>query len=431
MEDKSKKPYFFKKYNKQIPELKDNEDEDVKEIIVETNKGFNTVEVIIIIFISVLFGIIVGYVITSSKNSFVGKEVSPEVSEFVTTYNNILENYYDSVDEDELMNAAISGMINSLNDPYSNFIEDEDVESFNQLVDGLYVGVGITVQWRDGKSYIVDVFSNSPAEKAGLKVNDVIVRIDKKDVSNMDLSEVSELIKGKSGSKVKIVVLRNEEEISVTVTRSKVVVPTVSSKVFNKNDVKIGYIYIDSFSANTYKQFKKELKSLEGKKINSLIIDVRDNPGGHLSQVNKVLELFFGKKTVLYQIESKNKKEKIYSSTSDKRNYPIAVIVNESSASASEILASSFKDNYKNAVIIGTKTYGKGTVQKAVELSSGATVKYTIQKWLTANGQWIDGKGISPDYVVEQSSDYSNNQTDENDSQLQKAIDLLIEKESK
>lgn len=432
MENKNKKPYCFKKYNEEIPEYENDDSEDgVKEIIVERNKGFNTIEVIVIIFISVLFGIIVGYVITSGKNSLVGQEVSPEIGEFITTYNSILDNYYDSVDGEKLMNAAISGMVNSLDDPYSSFIDSEDVESFNQLVDGLYTGIGVTVQWKDGKSYIVDVFDDSPAKKAGLKVNDVIIKIGQKDVSNMDLSDISELIKGKNGSKVKIVVLRDEKEISVNVTRSEVIVPSVSSKVFNKDGIEIGYIHIDSFAANTYKQFKEELETVEDNKIDSLIIDVRENPGGHLSQVNKVLELFFPKNTVLYQIETKGKKEKVYSSTADKRNYPIVVIVNESSASASEILTASFQEKYKNAIIIGTKTYGKGTVQKAIELSSGATLKYTTQKWLTAKGQWINGVGISPDYFVEQSGDYNSNKTEESDTQLQKAINLLIEKESK
>lgn len=430
MKSRNKKPYFCNKHNRKFSELKD-ENAGVKEIIVEKNKGFNTIEVIIIICISIFFGIIVGYIITSSKSNFVGEEVSSELVEFITTYNNILDNYYDSVDEDDLLNAAISGMVSSLDDPYSSFIDDEEAESFNQLVDGVYVGIGVTVQWNAGKSYIVDIFDDSPAEKAGLEINDIIVKIDNKDVSDKKLSDVSELIKGKSGSKVKLVVLRDREEVSVSVTRANVVVPSVSSKLFDKDNIKIGYIYIDSFSANTYKQFKKELKGMENKKIDSLIIDVRDNPGGHLSQVKKVLELFFSKKTVLYQIESKENKEKIYSSTSDKRQYPIVVIVNESSASASEILASSFQNNYKGAMIVGTVTYGKGTVQKAIELSSGATLKYTTQKWLTAKGQWIDGEGISPDYVVEQSSDYINNRTDKNDSQLQKAIELLVEKESK
>ena len=145
-----------------------------------------------------------------------------------------------------------------------------------------------------------------------------------------------------------------------------------------------------------------------------------------MAKVNDILELFFDKNTILYQIQTNDNKEKIYSKKNDKKTYPVVVLVNKASASAAEILASSFQDNYKNAIIVGTVSYGKGTIQKAIELSSGASLKYTTQKWLTAKGKWIDGKGVIPDEVVEQDILYQKNPIDENDTQLKKAVEILL-----
>ena len=169
---------------------------------------------------------------------------------------------------------------------------------------------------------------------------------------------------------------------------------------------------------------------MEKQNINSLIIDVRDNPGGHLNQAKKILSLFFDKKTVLYQLQTKDNINKVYSSSKEKRTYDIAVLINSNSASASEILASCFQNNYKNSVLIGVKSYGKGTVQQEVLLSTGASMKYTVEKWLTANGTIIDGRGIVPDKEIEQKPLYYLEPSDENDVQLQKAIEVLTKKES-
>ena len=200
--------------------------------------------------------------------------------------------------------------------------------------------------------------------------------------------------------------------------------------VFEKDGQRIGYLSIEIFASNTYKQFNKQLKSLEKQGIDSLILDVRDNPGGHLNQINDILSLFFNKKTVLYQIESKGATQKVYSTGNKNRTYDIAVLINGSSASASEILASCFQDNDEHAVIIGTKSYGKGTVQKSFELSTGASLKYTTERWLTAKGAWLNGEGVTPDIVIEQSSEYQTLPTYDVDAQLQKAIEVLIKEES-
>ena len=168
---------------------------------------------------------------------------------------------------------------------------------------------------------------------------------------------------------------------------------------------------------------------MEKKKIDSLILDVRSNPGGHLLQTRQILSLFFDKKTVLYQVQAKKTKKKVYSLSNDKREYPIVVLIDSGSASASEILASCFKENYKNINIIGNKSYGKGTVQKSKSLNSGTSIKYTTEKWLTSKGKWINKKGVKPNIEVSLGEEYVNNPGHETDAQLQKAIEIL--KESK
>ena len=173
---------------------------------------------------------------------------------------------------------------------------------------------------------------------------------------------------------------------------------------------------------------EKALRDVE--KIDSLIIDVRDNPGGHLTQATDIIELFLKKGKILYQIEQKGKNQKMYDQTSEHRKYKVVVLINHSSASASEILSSSLKESYQ-AILVGEATYGKGTVQKAYQLSSGNTIKYTTQKWLTAKGKWINEKGVSPDYEVSLNEEYIKNPVLENDNQLNKALEILIEKEDK
>ena len=399
--------------------------EEVKEIIVENKSGFNTLEVVVIIIISILFGIVIGNIVSNSNKNISGVKVSRELQEFITTYNNLVDNYYDKIQEKDLIDSAIDGMISSLDDPYSVYMNGKETEEFNQTVDGSYVGIGATVGSRDGNNYIISMFDNSPAKAAGLKDGDVFLRVDNTDVSSLEISKLTDMIKGKENTKVEITVLRDNEEITKTLVRHSIEIPTVTDKVFERDGKKVGYIYVDSFAATTYKQFKKSLLKLEDKNINSLIIDVRSNPGGHLNQVTKVLELFMDKKHVLYQVEFKGAKTKKYSTSSTNRNYDIVVLIDSASASASEILAAAFKESYSNATLVGSKSYGKGTVQKAYHLSSGSSFKYTTEKWLTPKGNWIDQKGVNPDVEVLLTEEYKNNPTDENDTQLQKALELL------
>lgn len=387
---------------------------------------FSITEVIIIILISIMFGVIVGYLINYSRND---TRQDSSLSKIVTTYNDIVNNYYDSIDKNELSDSAVKGMVESLKDPYSNYLDVEETDSFNESVDGSFVGIGVEITNGEEYTTVVRVLNDSPAEKYGIKVDDQIIKVNGQDVKGLSGSELAKQIRGKKKTKVNLTLLRNGEEINMDVVRDVVDLESVTSNIIKYEDKDIGYIKITSFAANTYSQFYKALKALEVKKVDSLIIDVRDNPGGHLLQTKQILSLFFNSNTIIYQVKSKKTTEKVYSISNESRKYPVAVLINGGSASASEILASCFKENYKKSFIIGTNTYGKGTVQKTRSFSNGTTIKYTTERWLTAKGKDINKKGVSPTIEIIQNESYYENPTDENDSQLQEALKQL--KESK
>lgn len=395
------------------------------EIDLEGDSKFSIFEVIIVTFISIIFGIIVGYILTYTSTPIKAIKSDPNLEEIISAYNTLKNNYYDDVDEVSLADNAIKGMVSSLNDSYSSFMDNKTAESFNESVDGFFVGIGVTIMYSDGYNQIIKVDDSGPGDKAGLKVNDIILSVDGNSVKGVYGEELTSLIKGKSGSKVKIMIKRGNVTKTVTVKRGIIEIENVTSHLLEENGKKIGYINVAVFASNTFKQFRKNLSRMEKKNAEALIIDLRDNPGGHLSQTRDILSMFFNKKTVLYELQNKNKVYKIYSSSNDTRNYPIVILVNGNSASASEVMASCFNDNYKNATIVGTKTYGKGTVQQTVKLSSGTSFKYTTEKWLTSKGKTVDGVGINPDINIELDQSYYSNPTYENDLQVKKAVEIL------
>ncbi len=395
------------------------------EIDLEGDSKFSIFEVIIVTFISIIFGIIVGYILTYTSTPIKAIKSDPNLEEIISAYNTLKNNYYDDVNEVSLADNAIKGMVSSLNDSYSSFMDNKTAESFNESVDGYFVGIGVTIMYSDGYNQIIKVDDSGPGDKAGLKVNDIILSVDGNSVKGVYGEELTSLIKGKSGSKVKIMIKRGNVTKTVTVKRGIIEIENVTSHLLEENGKKIGYINVAVFASNTFKQFRKNLSRMEKKNAEALIIDLRDNPGGHLSQTRDILSMFFDKKTVLYELQNKNKVSKIYSSSNDTRNYPIVILVNGNSASASEVMASCFNDNYKNATIVGTKTYGKGTVQQTVKLSSGTSFKYTTEKWLTSKGKTVDGVGINPDINIELDQSYYSNPTYENDLQVQKAVEIL------
>ena len=403
------------------------EDENIdttKEIVTIKKEGFSYPEMVIIMIIAILFGFLIGNVVSFTKKETASSSVPSELKEFVDTYNDIVNNYYDKVNKEELIDAGIKGMINYLDDPYATYFDGTSSTNFNQTLEGNYEGIGIEVTFDNSKVKITKVFADTPAKKAGIKVGDYITKVNGESVEGKSLSDVVSLIKNAKNKEVEITITRDDQEKTMKVTRTTVDMPYTSSKVYEENGKKIGYLKIEMFSNNITKQVKKELESLKKKNIDKLVIDVRDNPGGYLTQVTEILSLFMTKKDVIYQLQTKNNKEKVYSTSSKATyNYPVVVLINENSASASEILASAFKETY-NAEIVGVNSYGKGTVQKTGDLNNGDTIKYTVQKWLTPKGNWINEKGVTPTKEVKLELKENETLTEDNDNQLKAAIEL-------
>lgn len=403
------------------------EDENIdttKEIVTIKKEGFSYPEMVIIMIIAILFGFLIGNVVSFTKKETTNSSVPSELKEFADTYNDIVNNYYDKVNKEELIDAGIKGMINYLDDPYATYFDGTSSTNFNQTLEGNYEGVGIEVTLDNNKVKITKVFADTPAKKAGIKVGDYITKVNGESVEGKSLSDVVSLIKNAKNKEVEITITRDNQEKTMKVTRTTVDMPYTSSKVYEENGKKIGYLKIEMFSNNITKQVKKELESLKKKNIDKLVIDVRDNPGGYLTQVTEILSLFMTKKDVIYQLQTKNNKEKVYGTSSKATySYPVVVLINENSASASEILASAFKETY-NAEIVGVNSYGKGTVQKTGDLNNGDTIKYTVQKWLTPKGNWINEKGVTPTKEVKLELKENETLTEDNDNQLKAAIEL-------
>ena len=394
---------------------------------LDKNKKFNLMEVIAIMIIVGIFGMLAGGILMYGRGAL-NYGIKKELREFSDTYTEILNEYYKDVDEKGLLEAGINGMVDYLGDPYSVFMDKETSTAFNEKVNGEYVGIGTEIiqYTEDLRVEFANVYEDGPAYEAGIRNGDILVKVDGKEIKDMNVSDIAKLVKGKSGSTVKIGVLREEKELEFTVKRKSIDIDSVKSEVIEYEDKKIGYIVIDIFAANTNKQFKKELESLEKNKIDSLVIDVRGNSGGYLTTVTDILSMFLKKGEMVYQLKTKDKIEKIYDKTDEKRNYKVAILVNGGSASASEMLTAAMKDTY-HAYTIGTTTFGKSKVQKTQDLSNGTTIKYTFQEWLTPNGVSVGDKGITPEYEINYTPE---DEEHKYDSQLQKALDLLVGKEN-
>lgn len=410
-----------------LVQIKTNEkDKPLKKKNLNRNR-FNILELLLLITIAFISGIFVRdfFASNSINNNYPQMSIKRDDS-IDSLYESIINNYYKEIDKDKLKDAAINGMMNYLQDNYSIYFTEEEKEQFNEELDGAYYGIGLRVSLDDNNSpYVLEVFDNTPSSKAGVQVLDKILSIDNIDVSSpKNLNEVVDLIKGQKGKTVNIVFERNGSKFSKTITAEVIDIPSVTSKLIEKNDKKIGYIYIYLFAQNTGKQFKNHLDDLEKQNIDSLIIDVRNNVGGHLSSVYEILNIFYGKSDCLYQTNRKGVIEKTFGTGTRQKQYDKVILVNEISASGSEILAGAFSE-LSNVPLVGKKTFGKGTVQQTVDTSTGGMIKITTETWLTSKGNTINGTGLTPTYEVLLGDDYVNDPTDEHDTQLQKAIDIL------
>lgn len=322
-------------------------------------------------------------------------------------------------DEEELIESAVKGYVEGLGDEYTEYLTKEEYEELMIDVNGDYVGIGIYMsQDIYGNVVVLLPIEGSPAEEADLRTGDIITKVNGENCTDMELSVVANNVKGEEGTTVELEILRGEEVLNKTVERRTVEINPITSEVLEGN---IGYIEILSFDSECSKEFEEKLDELLQKNIKSLIIDVRNNGGGIVTEAIDISELFIPKgKTIMIELDKDSKEYRTIAKTDAKVNSDIEIIVlaNENSASASEIFVGALKEN-RAAKIVGTKTFGKGVMQEIVPVSSGGALKLTIEEFRTPNGNVINKKGIEPDVVIE------DNEETEKDEQLQKAIEIL------
>lgn len=392
---------------------------------MKNNKGFNLLTVIIIICAtSIISAITVGVIVNNGyKNNqninYRALANDAALKDFLEAYSNITDNYYEDIDKEKMLDKAIDAMLRYLDETYTTYLNDNEKKVLEEKLSGTYEGIGIEIR----ENEIVNVLKNSPAEKAGIKSGDRIISINDTDVTEQSANYISVLIKTNSDKPIEIKVLREEDQLTFWVS-----VETITSKdiEYEVKDNNIGYLGIKIFSKTLTDQVRDALLELETQNIKGLIIDLRGNTGGYLDTAEGVASLFLEKGKLIYSLEDKDSKNDYYDQTATKREYPIVVILNTSSASASEILAAALKDSY-GAVIVGEKSYGKGKVQQTFNLKDGSMAKYTSAKWLRPNGVCIDGVGINPDYPIDLYVEYDEegNIIAVKDTQLEKAIEVL------
>ena len=302
--------------------------------------------------------------------------------------------------KEELYKGAVEGVIRKLDDPYSEYLSTEDLKDFTEDMDGEYTGVGMSVSKKKGEPLeVVSPFIGSPAEKVGMRIKEKITKVDGKDILPLTATETVKLLKGKENTKVEVEVVREgrKEPFKVTMTRAKIKLEMVESKMLEN---KIGYVSLLRFGNNVGTEVEKAIKDLKAKGMRGLIFDLRSNPGGSLQEAQDITSLFVKDNLIVY-LKYKDGRRKDYNRTLPYLgDFPLIVLTNEGSASASEIVTGALKD-YKRATIIGENTFGKGIVQQVIPLKTNDAIKLTIAQYFTPKGNYIHGKGIAPDIKVD------------------------------
>lgn len=373
---------------------------------------------------SIISGITAGVIVTNGYNKKTGLSYNElandgNLKEFLEVYSSITNNYYEDVNKEEMLDNAIDAMLNYLDDTYTTYLNDEETANLEKKLAGKYKGIGIQVLGNE----IIEVMSDTPAEEAGLMTGDIITKVNDNIIDENNTAQIPNYINDSVDDLAKITILRNDQSIDFSVKIADIYTVDVNYKTYENN---IGYLDIDIFSKTVGEQTKKALTSLENSGMQKLIIDLRDNTGGYLESAEDIANMFLEKGELIYSLENKSASADYYDETDEYKDYPIVIILNEKSASASEILAAALKDSY-GATLVGTKSYGKGKVQQTYTLNDGSMAKYTSAKWLRPNGECIDGIGLKPDYEVVQTvtQDENGNIIQEEDTQLLKAIEII------
>ena len=333
------------------------------------------------------------------------------------TLDQIFVNYVnqDKIDLEKMTYGAISGMVDALDDPYTEFFDPKGTEDLQETITGSFEGIGLQIAIRDKKLTAISPIKGTPAEKAELKPKDIIIAIDGESTSNLSINEAVNKIRGEKGTKVTLTIERDGSSFDVDIVRAVINVPTVDWELIGSDN--IAHLGIYHFSNTTYQDFKKVASEILNSEAKGIILDLRGNPGGLVSQAVDIAGWFLNKGQIVIVERDKdgNEVETKSSGPSNLSHYPLVILIDEGSASAAEILAGAIKDN-KDTLTVGEKSFGKGTVQKVISLSDKLTLKVTIAEWLTPNRNVIDGSGKTPDIEIEYN---------ENDSQLEKALEEI------
>lgn len=339
----------------------------------------------------------------------------------------IMDSYYlEEYDEDELVDGMLEGMLMAVGDPYTGYYDEESFATLMESSEGVYYGIGVVVQQniQTGEVLVVNPYEDCPGAEAGMRPGDIIYKVADVEVTGMDLDEVVSMIKGAEGTTVNISVLHegDRELTDLVVERRQIEVHTVEHEML---DDEVGYVQVTQFDLVTTEQFVAAMEDLEAQGMQKLIIDLRDNPGGSLETTIDMLDTLLPKGTYTYLVDKHGNRENYKGKDAASYEYPTVILVNENSASASELFSGAMQD-YKKAIIVGTTTFGKGIVQQIFSLRDGTGMKVTMAKYYTPNGVCIHKTGIEPDVIVElDEGEYPSTVEFEEDEQLQKAIEIL------
>ncbi|KKP61465.1 MAG: Carboxyl-terminal protease [Candidatus Roizmanbacteria bacterium GW2011_GWA2_34_18] len=349
---------------------------------------------------------------------------------FWDTWSKLQERYVDQkkIDPKKMYYGAIKGMVASLEDPYTFFLTPEENKQTKDVLGGKFEGIGAQLGLKDNRIVIIAPLKKSPAEIAGARAGDIIDKVDGVSTKNWTLTQAVSKIRGPKNTKVKLTLVRNDKEIEVTIVRQQIIIASVELS-FEKN---IAVLKVNQFGDNTNEEWNKAVDEIKSKWLNKqikgLVLDLRDNPGGYLEGSVYLASEFLplGKIVVKQEATLYGDKEYRVSKIGKLQDIPLTVLINKGSASASEILAGALRD-HKRAQLIGEKSFGKGSVQEALDLMEGAGLHVTVAKWVLPNGDWINSKGIEPNVKIANEIKEGNTITQETDKQLGKAIEILLE----
>ncbi len=328
-----------------------------------------------------------------------GDLTNEDLKKLELVYDTLVSGYVDkNINKDDIINGALKGMAEATGDPYTNYLVNDETAAIDETMTGSFGGIGAELRSENNRVIISNTREGTPAQKIGLQENDAILKVDGEDMEGKSISYVVSKVRGEVGTDVTLTIQRGTQELEVKITRAKIAIETVKGTV-DSTDSTIGHVQINSFAKNTAKEVEKAVTDLREKGVKKFIFDVRYNPGGLLDQAIMIANMFLDEGKTILNVENRDGQIKSYKASKDygtfKITEPYVLLVNEGSASASEILAAALKES-ADAKLIGTKTYGKGTVQSVIEVGDNAELKYTMAKWLTPNKTWIHKTGIEP-----------------------------------